>query len=165
MDTEDIRNSFRPKKIRLLLIGESPPSGGKFFYVHSPMTSYTARAFEKAHKRDFSSQDQTEFLEYFKTCGCYLDDVCHFPIDGFDDEKRKQALAENVPALTARLKDFRPEAIAIVLKKVETHVRVAIVLAEIKPEVFVLPFPGHGHQGKYIDLLEKIVKEHAASAR
>jgi len=125
------------------------------------MTSYTARAFEKAHKQDFSSQDQTKFLEYFKTCGCYLDDVCHFPIDGFDDEKRAQTLAENVPALTSRLKDFRPEAIAIVLKKIETHVRVAIVQAEIKPKVFVLPFPGYGYQGKYIDLMEKIVKRYA----
>ncbi len=104
MDTEAIRNSFRPKTIRLLLLGESPPASGNFFYVNSHMTSYTASAFEKAHSRNFSNQDETQFLEHFKACGCYLDDVCHFPIDKLDAEEREQALAENVPDLVSRLR-------------------------------------------------------------
>ena len=49
MDTEAIRQSFKPDKIRLMLIGESPPASGRFFYLKSAMTIYTSRAFEKAH--------------------------------------------------------------------------------------------------------------------
>ena len=127
MDTETIRNSFRPRTIRLLLIGESPPANGQFFYVKSKMTSYTASAFEKAHNLKFSKKDQTQFLEHFKACGCYLDDVAHLPVDKFDASKREQVLAESVSELVVRLKLYRPEAIAIVLKKVEPHVRIAVV--------------------------------------
>lgn len=165
MDTEAIRSSFRPKAIRLLLIGESPPASGQFFYVKSQMTTYAASAFEKAHNRKFSNKDQTQFLEHFKACGCYLDDVSHLPIDKLDAEKREQALAERVSDLVSRLKLYRPEAIAIVLKKkVEPHVRIAVVQADIEPKLYVLPFPGHGHQGKYIEQLETIVKKHAGNA-
>ena len=66
--------------------------------------------------------------------------------------------------LIARLKLYRPEAIAIVLKKVEPHVRIAVVQADIKPKLYVLPFPGHGHQEKYIAELETIVRKHAGNA-
>jgi phenylpyruvate tautomerase PptA (4-oxalocrotonate tautomerase family) len=89
--------------------------------------------------------------------------VSHLPIDKLDAGKREQALAESVSDLVSRLKLYRPEAIAIVLKKVEPHVRIAVVQADIEPKLYVLPFPGHGHQGKYIEQLETIVKKHAGN--
>ena len=48
MDTEKIRISYKPENIKLLLVGESPPASGEFFYVKSLMTVYTSRAFERA---------------------------------------------------------------------------------------------------------------------
>ena len=47
MDTEKIRKLFKPDRIKLLLVGESPPASGKFFYSKSPMTLYTSSTFEK----------------------------------------------------------------------------------------------------------------------
>ena len=164
MDTDAIRKSFLPSSIRLLLVGESPPIGGKFFYVDSHMTSYTATAFERALEREFSFDGPATFLEYFKASECFLDDICHYPIDGFDRKKREQALAECVPNFVSRLKSYKPEAIAVVLRKIEPHVRIATILAKLNPELYVLPFPGHGHQGKYISEMEKIVRKHAGKA-
>jgi hypothetical protein len=79
MHTELIRQSYRPNQIRLLLVGESPPASKKFFYGESAMTKYTAQAFKKAHGVSF--RDDKEFLQYFKRCGCYLDDLCHEPVN------------------------------------------------------------------------------------
>ena len=48
--------------------------------MNSAMTGYTAKAFEKVHGVSFRD-DKQEFLQYFKKCGCYLDDLCHEPVD------------------------------------------------------------------------------------
>ncbi len=144
-----------------MLIGESPPASGKFFYGRSHMTSYTARAFEEVHGLEFSAKDPADFLGHFKACGCYLDDVCHRPVDKLPNEEREQLLVESLPSLAERLRQYQPEAIAIVLRKIETHVRDATALAGITPKLYVLPFPGHGHQRKYIEKMVEIVREHA----
>ena len=60
---EFVRREFRPKKVKLLLVGESPPVSGKFFYLGSVMTQHTATAFTKAYGVQFGSQE--EFLTYF----------------------------------------------------------------------------------------------------
>jgi len=90
MDTEKIRQRYAPDKIKLLLIGESPPDSGEFFYVKSNMTTYTSRAFKKAHGIKFI--DNTEFLKYFKDCGCFLDDLCHTPVDKSQNKEREKGL-------------------------------------------------------------------------
>ena len=55
MDTEKIRISYKPENIKLLLVGESPPAGGEFFYVKSLMTVYTSRAFEGVFNQSFTN--------------------------------------------------------------------------------------------------------------
>lgn len=163
MNTENIRESFRPNTIRLLLIGESPPAGGTFFYENSHFTSYTASAFAAAQQRRFSNDNQIHFLEHFKACHCYLDDVCHRKVDKLDREEREWLLARSVPNLASRLKNYQPEAIAIFVKRVEPHVRIAVVLADISPKLYTVPFPGYGHQARYIEAMQPIIKHHAGN--
>ncbi|TGU72116.1 hypothetical protein E4633_07285 [Geomonas terrae] len=67
--TEEIRKAYLPSNVKILLVAESPPSNGDFFYVKSEMTRYTMVAFEKASGLKFKSI--RHFLEYFKDCGCY----------------------------------------------------------------------------------------------
>ena len=75
MATEELRQRFRPAQVRLLLIGESPPVGGSFFYMgNSNLYRHTAEAFSLAYSRSFSSPQ--EFLDFFRGLGCYLDDLC-----------------------------------------------------------------------------------------
>jgi len=155
MNTEKIRQSYAPDRIKLLLIGESPPDSGKFFYVKSHMTTYTSQAFEKAHGIKF--KDNSDFLKYFKDCGCFLDDLCHTPVNHLSKKDREKELENCIATLSERIKKFNPPVVAIVLKKIEKYVREAITKSGCTPEIYVLPFPGNGWQNKYIDGLSEII--------
>jgi hypothetical protein len=158
MNTELIRQSYRPASVLFLLVGESPPASGKFFYVNSNMTVYTARAFEKAYGKSFASTQ--DFLDFFKKCGCYLDDLSHIPVDALSKGQRGKCLRENIEGLAQRIHEVCPQVIAIALRRIESYVRTAINKAGCSSKVFVLPFAGNGHQNKYIDQLSFILKEY-----
>jgi hypothetical protein len=156
MDIEAVRRSYKPEKIRLLLVGESPPASGEFFYLKSNMTIYTSKAFEQVFLRTF--HDIVSFLRFFRQIGCYLDDLCLTPVDKMPTLERKALLEESVGPLSERLKKFNPEAIAIVLKRIVLHVQQAIEMAGLTCPVYTLPFAGMGHQNKYIEELSEILK-------
>ncbi len=158
MNIEKIRNTFLPKKVKILLIGESPPKRGGFFYVKSAMTTFTSRPYEQAFNITFS--DPQTFLEHFRDSGCFLDDLSHEPVDHLPKTKREEALIKEIPHLANRLKNWEPSVICIILKKIENHVQEAINLSGIKTTVYTLPFPGNGHQGKYIDKMTIIIQDH-----
>ncbi len=158
MDTEKIRQRYRPEIIRVLLIGESPPANGKFFYLHSPMTAFTSQAFAKAHGVTF--QSNFEFLTYFKACGCYQDDLSHIPANHSGPGEWKRHRQEDIDALSQRLREANPAVVVITPKRIEAVVREAIRKSQCNPKVYVIPFPGHGHQSGYIDMLAAIITEH-----
>jgi precorrin-4/cobalt-precorrin-4 C11-methyltransferase len=158
MDTEAIRQSFRPDRIRLLFIGESPPVSGKFFYIRGPMTTFTSRAFEKAHGQQF--WNNSEFLDYFKACGCYLDDLSRVPVNHLPPREREKQLRDNIDALSQRIREANPSVVVVMLKKIETYVRAAVEKSQRSPRVCVLPFPGSGHQNKFLKGLESIIEKY-----
>ncbi len=158
IDTEAIRQSFKPDKIRLMLIGESPPASGRFFYLSSGMTKFTSLAFEKAHRVKFTNN--SDFLKYFKACGCHLDDLSHIPVNNLDRPKREKQLGDSVEALSQRIREANPPVIVICLRKIEGYVQEAINKSGCSPEVFTLPYPGHGHQEKYIEGLAAIIGQY-----
>jgi len=141
---ETIRKQFKPDPIRILLIGESPPASGKFFYVKSPMTTFTSRAFERVYGKQF--KDNQDFLAFFKDKGCYLDDLSHEPVNHLSAKDREQRLQENIKPLSFRIRLANPPVICTVLKKIETYVYEAVRLSGCTPEFYVLPFPGSGWQ-------------------
>src|SRR3990172_926687 len=74
---EKLRLYYKPARIVLLLVGESPPPHKGFFYdADSPegqLSRNTRRAFEDV----FGVQliNRTDFLNHFKRKGCYLYDL------------------------------------------------------------------------------------------
>jgi hypothetical protein len=122
------------------------------------MTTFTAQAFQKALGIRF--RDNREFLEYFKTYGCYLDDLSHTPVDNLPKKQREEFLKAGIGELAQRIHEMNPGVLVIALKKIEHYVREAVYRSQRQPEIFALPFPGHGHQGKYIDELCKIISMH-----
>jgi hypothetical protein len=106
MDLESIRQSYKPERIRLLLVGESPPASGKFFYLKSGMTTYTSRAFEKTFSTTFP--DTPTFLKFFRDSDCYLEDLCRTPTDKMPFRKRKAMLDNSVGPLSRRLGKHKP---------------------------------------------------------
>jgi hypothetical protein len=160
MDFEAIRKAYQPKDIRLLFVGESPPESGKFFYLGSPMTTYTQRAFETAFSLVFETADK--FLRFFQEKGCYLDDLSLIPVDGMPRQERERVLKRSVSSLAERIIAYEPEVVAVVLKKIAKYVDEALWLAGLQCEKYVLPFPGHGHQKKYVDQLTDRLEKHLA---
>jgi len=140
------------------MVGESPPHNGKFFYVKSAMTTFTSRPFENIFNLKFS--DNQEFLKHFQETGCFLDDLSHKPVDHLEANERESELVKCIPDLSNRLRTWQPAVVCIVLRKIESHVREAIRKAGIDPSVYVLPFPGNGHQGKFINKMTDIVRIH-----
>lgn len=158
MDTETLRKSYKPDRIKLLFIGESPPRSGNFFYNKGSLTNFTSRAFEKVFGRVFS--DTQSFLIFFRLSGCYLEDICLEPVDKLSPKERTMMLKGSVEYFSVRLKGYSPVAIVIVLKRIESHVKKALRKADIRCPIYTLPFPGFGQQKNYITKLCEILQNH-----
>jgi hypothetical protein len=122
------------------------------------MTTYTQRAFETALNRSF--EDTPSFLEFFQNAGCYLEDMTEVLVNKMSPGERESIIIEGVPGLSKRLADYGPEAIIIVMKKIEPYARIAIDLAQLNCPVNVLPFAGQGQQNKYVEELSDILRKH-----
>jgi hypothetical protein len=156
MDREELRRSFRPKKIKILFVGESPPANGAFFYVYSPMTKYMAQVFAQVRGEGFRSL--ADFLKFFKAKGCYLDDLSHEPVDDLSRPERLEVIESCIDVFSERLREFQPKHVIAVLKRIEAPVREAVQRTGLRVPFDVVPFPGHGHQPRFVDELSKILK-------
>lgn len=155
---ERIRRNYRPESIRVLFIGESPPYNGTFFYMDTPtptfLLRYTMDAFEEVYHQKW--QEPTSFLCFFQSQGCYLDDLCHEPINHLGKKPRLAERKGAIQPLSERIKDMKPSSIVVVMKGIEKYVTQATGNAPI-PQ-YILSFPSHGHQIKYKEGLVKILR-------
>jgi hypothetical protein len=159
MDHEASRQRFIPNEVRLLLIGESPPSGGTFFYSgDSGLLRYTRKAFSSVYPR--CPDSPSDFLAFFQQQGCFLDDLCHYPIDHLENRARRAAHHREVTGLAERISAFRPRSIACFVKGIEPAVHMAMVSAGCAHVPFVgLPFAGMGHQRNYVSGLVSFINQ------
>src|SRR4051812_24859212 len=87
-DNERLRRRFRPAKVRVLFVGESPPASGRFFYRGD---SGLYRAMREAFATLDPSLGDTNFLQAFQERGFYLVDLCAGPVDDLDAKSRRAA--------------------------------------------------------------------------
>jgi len=151
------REEYKPEEIRILFVGESPPKGA-FFYDEakgSNLGRATKEAFEKAFQMGFESYQ--EFLEFFKSQGCYL-------VDLFQERGKKIMCAtkEEKEEAEEQLKKFiakhRPEIVVVVLKRICKHVEKAVKEAGVAVREVDLPFPFMHNKKNYIKGLIEILK-------
>lgn len=154
---EKIRYSYMPNKVRVLLVGESAPASGKFFYFGDSLCNHTKSAFAKVYP-EVGLQTMKKFLDFFKEKCFYLDDICLMPIDKLDEKQRRQCIENSVQSLAERIEVYQPVVIVSMLKKIEMDIRKALRIAGVDSQLYSLPFGGNGHQNKYIDELSKIIK-------
>ena len=156
---EIVRELYYPSNgVRTLLIGESPPHGGTFFYRgDSYLFRYTKEGFEKALNRAFS--DHAAFLDYFMRKGFYLDDLCLSPVNQLPSRERKDRRHEAESSLSERLGRHNPERIIVVMKGIEGNVKSALQNTGLRLKGFyVLPFPAMSHQRAYVEGLADILR-------
>jgi hypothetical protein len=154
---DDVRESFRPLVIRTLFVGESPPLGDDFFYCGSTgMTTYMRKSFGEAFDRTFLSDG--DFVAFFRSLGCYIDDLCLEPINKTSSSERRAKTAASIGGFAERLSSYRPERVITILKRIEKPVHVAVKKSGLTIPVHILPFPGNHWQNDFLTQLVPILR-------
>ena len=155
---EEIRLLYRPERISVLLVGESPANNGSFFYcANSRLYTYTAEAFRRA--LGVRVDDPKRFLSMFKQAGCYLEDLSLKPLNGLGNSERRQARREAVPGLKRRVESASPQVVICVMKGIADLVRGAVSEAGFSTVPFyTVPFPAMGHEEECAKALARILR-------
>lgn len=153
---ERLRRSHRPAPVRFLFIGESPPASGRFFYRRD---SGLYRAFLDAFQAVFPSMADEDFLCAFRSLGCYLIDLCPYPVDRLEATARRRACSKSEQSLCRTIAKLQPHSIATVVRSIRGNAERAISLAGWSGPLFDLPYPGrwsHNRQAFQEAFLEKL---------
>ena len=154
---ERLRRRYRPDDVRVLFIGESPPSGGTFFYrANSKLYAATREAFEAAIP---ALRREDDFLDVFERLGCYLDDLCLKPVNDLDirDPQRLAERSRGVAPLARRMKPLQPSVVCVAMKAIVPEVDQATERAKLDACREALPFPAR-HRPQYVSGLTDLVK-------
>jgi hypothetical protein len=155
---ERTRRTYTPEELRVLFIGESPPSGGTFFYdANSILYFATREAFLAAAPR---LGTRASFLDTFQRLGCYLEDLSLRPIDKLPKPEKRRAREAAVPGLARRLRGLAPRLVVVVVKGIRPQVDDALDRAGLGAvPCEALPFPGQWHRADYVAELTELVRQ------
>ena len=142
-----LRRRYRPTFVRVLVVGESPPASGRFFYKGD---SGLYRAFREAFQVVDPAISDANFLRAFQGAGCYLVDLCDSPVDQLSPALRRNACVEGESALSQILKELQPETIVCVVHSIRSNVDRAVVSAGWQGQRLNLPYPGRWQRHRQI---------------
>jgi hypothetical protein len=162
------RQKYRPDKIRILLVAESPPSSGGYFYFprmigkdhlfRETMKALELWPLDGPLKIDC---DKRPTLEKFRARGFFLIDTCELPVDKLPPRQRRISTLEGASTLPKRVEALDPDRILIVKKTVFKPAIQALSKTAFARRILntePLPFPNHGHQKKYRTMLRRLLK-------
>ena len=145
---ENVRKSYRPVRITTLFVGESAPHGGTFFYNQN---SGLFREIQKAFRGG------PLFLEEFKENGFYLDDLVLEPVNHMESKGRAALCKQSISSLATRLKEYKPEAVVILLVSIKPMVLKAMHEAGLSYQPYCTPYPGFGNQKRFHKAMAAII--------
>lgn len=118
---EELRARYRPDRLRVLLIGESPPdprSGRRrFFYAPELTFDNLYRGVAEAVyglEPGFDVRQKAVILDRLKADGFWLIDAVEHPVNKLPSRARRRAIADGVPALVRQCQEHAPERGVIV---------------------------------------------------
>jgi hypothetical protein len=139
---ERLRERYRPDRVQILFIGEAPPASGRFFYQAD---SGLYRAIRNAFCAAFPDLRDEDFLEVFRSLGCYLVDLCGNPVDRMHPRVRRRACIAGEASLARAIAQLQPEIIVTVVRSIAANVRRAAESANWSRLHIELPYPGRWH--------------------
>ena len=142
---ELLRKQYRPDRIRILFVGESPPASGRFFYQAD---SGLYRAIRETFIQAFPPLKDTEFLDSFCALGCYLIDLCGEPVDDMTRGARRHACRKGEKRLAQRIRALRPHAIVTVVRSIGANVKRGQERAGWSGRHLDLPYPGRWYRDR-----------------
>lgn len=162
-DFSRYRRKYRPRKVRFLLIAESPPSSGGFFYFETTIgKDHLFRETMKALKLWPEGEpmhggvDKRSMLRHFQSMGFYLLDTCVSPVDKLRPSDRRKTVLSQIPRLVNDVIEANPSHIFIVKSSIFQPVSLALGESSVRSRVLnsgSAPFPNHGRQRIYRSML------------
>ena len=154
---ETLRSRYRPERIDLLLVGESRPAGGTFFYLANSNLYY---ATHEALQRALGPMPQgTEFLDLLRNKGIWLYDLADVPVDRMRGRPRKDAVRARVGGLVELLRATRPRVVVAIKKDLGPTVGHALQDAGLDADrLRVLPFPLYQWRRDYVEGLAGLIE-------
>jgi hypothetical protein len=129
-----LREHYRPQRLRILLIGESPPDSGdaarRFFYSPTLRADNLYRGVVQAvygDRPDLDLRDKPKVLGLLRDDGFWLIDAVEHPINKQSSAQRRAAIRRAVPQLVERCQALAPEAGVIICH--------GVVYAETQPSL------------------------------
>lgn len=116
-DFENLRHTFLPTKVATLFVGESPPTGGAFFYIGNSLLYRCVRE---------AFGDPPDFLALFKAKCYFLDDLVLYPIDKMAEQEKRRHRRLGVSSLALRMIRYQPAAVVTLMCAIEQPVAQAL---------------------------------------
>jgi hypothetical protein len=79
------------------------------------------------------------------------------PVNGMTASERRAHWLQSRPSLAARIADYRPLAIVTLLLDMQKVVEDAAQDAGCKANLYAVPFPGVGNQGRFRDAIANLI--------
>ncbi len=156
---EQLRQRFRPRgRIRLLLVGESRPAGGTFFYLaNSNLFRATLEAWQAAFGPLAEGQS---LLNRLQSDGVWLYDLAPTPVNRLRGRPRRGAVQVRGADLATLLVAESPEAVVVVKRSLGPIVREAMIVAQVPlGRLQVLPFPLYQWRAQYVTQLSALLRD------
>lgn len=153
---EQLRQQYRPQeRIRLLLVGESRPAGGSFFYLAN---GTLFRATLEAWQAAFGPMPEGEsLLSRLQSEGVWLYDLASAPVNRLRGRPRRGAVSARSGDLAALLVAESPDAVVVVKRSLAAVVRDAMSAAHLPHErLHLLPFPLYQWRAEYVVMLSSL---------
>jgi len=159
-EVERLRATYRPDRVDVLLIGESPPDPGegelRFFYAPELRVDNLYRAVAEAlyglDEEAVKQTPKTQVLERLQADGFWLIDAVEEPVNRWPRRERRRAIREGVPGLIDRCRAVAP-ARGIVICHGEVYKLTAAPLRAAGVHVLheeALPFPLGNWRSRFV---------------
>ena len=163
-DYKEYRGFYTFPKIKCVLIAESPPARGTYFYF--PDGAVTENLFSAVMEALYKKVPQTkrEGLDNFKKDGYLLVDSIYKPINRYKKIDRIAALVENLPNLLEDLKSLKitkKTPIILISRRVLDIIGPLLVLdgKNVLNKGDLVPFPAYGRRTEFIRKLRKYIRK------
>lgn len=159
-----LRERFTPQKPSLILIAESPPASGNYFYDTSGKPS--EHLFSAVMKSFLKIRPATkeEGLTALCDAGILLLDATYEPVnDGRANRERDATIIRDYPQLVKRIREATMEPRTPLLLIKANVCRILEPLLErdgftVINQGCVVPFPSNGHQGRFALVVAELMR-------
>jgi hypothetical protein len=156
------RRRYQPVSLRLILVAESPPFSGKYFY--NPDGAVTEPLFSAVMQQIGVTPLSKELgLRRLQEIGWLLVDATYEPVDDYTDRKKALVIVRDYPHLLADLTILSTDqSVAVVLIKVNVCRLLENRLSKDGFDVInrgkEIPFPSNGQQGRFRAAFSDVVR-------